>query len=314
MKTTRLAALAAATLLAVAACGGGASPSPTAAPSASDMPTTAPSPSEAACAPDSLETLTAGTLTIGTDNPAYPPYFESSESPNDPWEFGDPSNGKGFESAFAYALADRLGYAKEQVAWVVVPFDTAYAPGEKSFDLDINQVSYTAERAESVDLSEGYYFVNQAVVAMNDGAGANATSIADLKGLRLGAQVGTTSYQTIVDVIAPTAEPLVYNTNDAAIQALQGNQIDALVVDLPTAFYMTAAQLVDDQFNPLARIVGQFPNSAGEEAEHFSVVLEQGSPLTQCLNAAIASMKADGTLEAITTEWLSDKANAPVLE
>ena len=303
---------------------GGTSPSPSAAPSVAPTeaataaptatpeptPTPAPTPTPNACAPENLATLAAGTLTLGADNPAYPPYFEISDPVTPPWELGDPTNGKGFEGAVAYAVADKLGFAKEKVSWTVVPFNNSFAPGAKPFDFYITQVSWTPERATAVDLSDGYYFVNQSIVAMNGSPLIGVTSIAALAQYKFGAQVGTTSYDTIVETIKPTQDPAVFDTNDAAIQALQNGQIDGLVVDLPTAFYVTAAQIVDADFNPLAAIVGQFPAPA--EGEFFSLVLAKDSPLTACVNQAIAALKADGTLESITQEWLADKANAPV--
>ena len=300
--------------LAVAGCStAGASPSAStaasaAAPSAS-APSTAPSPSADACAKDSLTTMAAGKLTVGTDNPAYPPYFQIPEgTATAPWELGDPTNGEGFESAFAYALADQLGFAEADVAWVVVPFDNSFAPGAKTFDIDVNQVSFKPERAEAVDLSDGYYTLNQSIVALKDNGVATAKTVADLKAFKFGAQTGTTSLDTINNVIAPTAAAQVYNTNDDAIAGLQAKQIDGLVVDLPTAFYVTAAQVENSV------IVGQFAPPTGADAEHFSVVLAKDSPLTDCVNTAIAAMKSDGTLDAITKEWLSDKASAPVIQ
>ena len=301
----------------VAACsatGGGAT---TASPSlASEPPVTqapaseAASPSAAAdtCTAAEMPTFTPGTFTIGTDNPAYPPYFEIVDEPTDPWELGDPTTGTGFESAFAYALAEELGFTKEQVVWTVVPFANSFAPGDKQFDVDINQVSFSPERAQNVDMSDGYYFVNQAVVANKDTPAAEATSLAALKDVRLGAQVGTTSFATITDVIAPNVDPSVYDTNDAAIAALDAGQIDAIVVDLPTAFFITAAQMENGV------IVGQIEQAEDADAEYFSVVLPKDSPLTECVNQAIAAMQSDGRLDAITQEWLSDKANAPVLK
>jgi polar amino acid transport system substrate-binding protein len=301
--------------LAVAACTSGATPSassqaPSVAPStaASEPASVAPSATPDACAKDSLKLTTAGKLTIGTDNPAYPPYYDIPAAATTPWELGDPTDGKGFESAFAYALAEKLGFAQGDVTWIVVPFDNSYAPGTKTFDLDVNQVSYTAERAQAVDMSDGYYTLNQSIVALKANGLASVTSIAAMKGYKFGAQVGTTSLDTINNEIAPTAKAMIYNSNDDAIAALKAKQIDGLVVDLPTAFYVTAAQ-VDN-----SAIVGQFPAPTGADAEHFSVVLAKGSPLTACVNAAIATMKSDGTLDAITKEWLSDKASAPVLE
>lgn len=305
----RFAAALALTGAVLAACAGGVTPTPapTATPTVAPAPTptAAPTPTPDACAPENLATLTAGTLMIGADNPAYPPYFEIGDPATPPWELGDPTNGKGFEGAVAYAVADRLGFAKDKVAWTVVPFNNSFAPGPKTFDFYITQVSYKPERATAVDLSDGYYFVNQAVVALKDSPIAAAKTIAELATYRFGAQVGTTSYDTIVNTVKPTAEVSVFDTNDAAIEALKNKQIDGLVTDLPTAFFVTAVQVEGGV------IVGQFPAPA--EGEHFSLVLAKASPLTTCVNQAIAALKADGTLEAITTEWLADKANAPEL-
>ncbi|HEU4572642.1 MAG TPA: ABC transporter substrate-binding protein [Candidatus Limnocylindrales bacterium] len=311
-----------------AACSGApaspsaASPTTAASPSVAASASAAASPSESAsagasaspsgltadCQAANLKTVAAGKLTIGTDNPAYPPYYQppSSGNPPKPWELGDPTNGQGFESAFAYALAQKLGFSKDQVTWIVVPFDNSYAPGPKKFDIDVNQVSYTVERAKQVDMSDGYYTLSQSVVALKANPIVNAKSVADLKQYRFGAQVGTTSLETINNVIAPSTAAKVYNTNDAAIAALKARQIDGLVVDLPTAFYVTAAQVQNSV------IVGQFEAPTGADAEHFSAVLAKGSSLTSCVNQAIALMKSDGTLDQVTKEWLSDKANAPV--
>jgi polar amino acid transport system substrate-binding protein len=265
-----------------------------------------PLPVEEACANRlNLDLVKNDTLTIGTDNPAYPPYFEWVETPTAPWELGDPTTGGGFEGAFAYALAEELGFSRDEVEWTVVPFVNSFASGPKSFDIAINQISYKPERAQNVDMSDGYYYVNQSVVARAGAPAAGAQSVADLKAYRFGAQVGTTSYDTIVDVINPTTQPSVYDTNDAAIEALKVGQIDAIVVDLPTAFYITAVQFEE------GTIVGQFPSPTDADAEHFSVVLPRSSAVTQCVNLAISKMKADGRLDAITKEWLSDKVDAP---
>jgi len=304
--------------LAVAACSSGATPSPSATATPSAPPSAAPSvaasvapsvaPSASACGPTTFTLVTPGKLTIGTDNPAYPPYYDIPAAATKPWELGDPTDGKGFESAFAYALAAKLGFAQADVTWIVVPFDNSFAPGKKKFDLDINQVSYSAERAAAVDMSDGYYNLNQSIVALKANGLASVTSIAAMKGFKFGAQIGTTSLDTINNAIAPTNAAKVYTTNDDAIAGLKAKQIDGLVVDLPTAFYVTAAQVENSV------IVGQFPAPTGADAEHFSVVLPLGSSITNCVNSSIAAMKADGSLDAITKEWLSDKASAPVLQ
>ncbi len=298
----------------VAACSsGGASPSvaPTEAPSsapsaaASEAPTATPD----ACAKDNLATVTAGVLTIGTDNPAFPPYFDppaDGETATAPWELGDPTNGRGFESAVAYAVAAKLGFDSGSVAWTYVPFDSSYAPGAKAFDFDINQVSYTADRATAVDMSDGYYTVNQALVANAGTPITQVTTISGLAAFKLGAQQGTTSYQFITDTIKPAAEASVYNDNTGAVAALDAKQIDGIVVDLPTAFYIVGSGEAKNGV-----IVGQFPTPSGADAEHFSIVLQKDSALTACINGAIAALKADGTLDSITKEWLSDKASAP---
>jgi len=248
-----------------------------------------------ACARENLTTVNAGTLTIGTDSPAYPPYFVDD----------DPTNGKGFESAVAYAVAQGLGFAPEEVSWEVVPFNSSYAPGEKKFDFDVNQISITPERAEAVDFSDGYYTVNQAVVALNDSPVASATSLAELKKAKLGAQVGTTSLTYITDVVAPEADPFVYNDTNDAKSALQNKQIDAIVVDLPTAFYITAAEIEN------SKIVGQFP--AQEGGEQFGLLFQKGNPLVACVNAVLADLAGSGELQAIQDEWLAGAA-APYIK
>jgi polar amino acid transport system substrate-binding protein len=296
------------------------STAPTAAPPSAAPASTAPSaavtpaPTPDACAPANLTLHTAGKLTIGTDNPAYPPYFNPSSPNPAPWKLGDPTNQQGFESAVAYAVAGKLGFTPDQVVWTVVPFDNSYQPGAKPFDFYLAQVSYTDARAKAVDMSDGYYYVAQSVVALKDNPLAKVTTISGMKDFRFGAQVGTTAYTTIQNVIAPSTKTSVYNSNDAAIKALQATQIDGLVVDLPTAFYVTAAQIVDAKGNPLANIVGQFPVTPGPTAEHFSLVLPKGSALTACVNNAIAGLTSDGTLPKITQTWLSDKASAPLLQ
>jgi polar amino acid transport system substrate-binding protein len=292
-----------------AACssGGGATSSPAATTASAAPPSVAaatPSPTPDACAPENLAVKTAGKLTVGADNPAYPPYFEASDTNPDPWELGDPTNGKGFESAVAYAIAGEMGFAKDAVTWVAVPFNNAIQPGPKDFDFYITQVSYSPERAQAVDLSDGYYDLAQSLVVAKGSKLASAKSIADLKGAVLGAQVGTTSLKTIQDVVAPTKEPKVYDSNDAAVTALQNGQIEGLVVDLPTASFVAGVQLGD------GIIVGQFANSAA--GEHFSVALDKDSPVTACVNAAIGRLKGAGTLDALAKQFLPDLVNTPV--
>jgi polar amino acid transport system substrate-binding protein len=260
--------------------------------------------SASTCDKGSLSLVNDGQLTVGTDNPAYPPWFGGSEKA--PWKVSDPRSGEGFESAVAYAVAGKLGFAMDEVKWIVVPFNTSYAPGPKKFDFDINEISYTPARAKVVDFSDSYYNVNQAIVVKKGTKIASAKSIADLKPYKLGVQIGTTSYQYIKDTIKPSKQPAVYDTNDAAVAALKNGQTDALVVDLPTAFYVTAAQV------PNSKILGQFPTSS--TGEHFGMVLEKGSSLTSCINQALTELRADGKLQQIQDKWLSKVAGAPVLK
>jgi polar amino acid transport system substrate-binding protein len=258
------------------------------------------------CAKDQLDLTTAGKLTIGTDNPAFPPWFEGGTPKGSKWEINDPSKGQGFEGAVAYAVAEKMGFAQNEVEWVVVPFDQSFKPGPKNFDFDINQISIKPERANNVDFSEPYYDVNQALVALKGSSLANAKTIDAVKEAKLGAQIGTTSLTYINDEIQPSKEPSVYNTNNDVISALKAKQIDGIVVDLPTAFYVTAVQVEN------GTIVGQFPD-AGEQ-EQFGLVLAKDSPLTDCVDEAVTALRDDGTLDQIQQEWLADKANAPVLE
>ena len=300
----------------VAACStGGSSPSASAgasasassaAPSESASASASASPTADACAKDNLTLTTAGKLTIGTDNPAFPPWFEGGTPSGSKWEINDPAKGQGFEGAVAYAVAGQMSFTRNEVEWVVVPFDQSFKPGQKSFDFDINQISIKPERAKNVDFSEPYYDVNQALVAIKGTALTKAKTLAEVKDAKLGAQIGTTSLDYINDEIQPSKEASVYNTNTDVISALKAKQIDGIVVDLPTAFFITAVQV------PNGTIVGQFPD-AGEQ-EQFGLVLAKDSALTECVNEAVTALRDDGTLDSIQQEWLADKANAPVLE
>ncbi|MEY3407700.1 MAG: hypothetical protein RL038_761 [Actinomycetota bacterium] len=287
MKKKYLLAVAAVAALTLSAC-------------STDAAETSPAASESAtgdaCAPENLQTLEAGVLTIGTDSPAYEPWFKND----------DPTNGEGYESAVAYAVAAELGFTPDQVVWTVAPFNTVIAPGEKAFDFDINQVSITDERKQAVDFSSGYYDVKQALITIKGSKLDGATSLADLKDAKLGAQIGTTSYTVITDLIQPTQEIGSFDTNDVAKAALANGQIDGLIVDLPTAFYITAVELSD------GIIVGQFETTSS--AEQFGLVLNLGSPLTKCVSDAVDNLRADGTLAAIEAEWLSQVVSAPVIK
>lgn len=239
------------------------------------------------CAYENLTTINPGMLTVGTDTPAYPPYFSDD----------DPTNGEGFESAIAYAVGSQLGFAPTDVKWEVVPFNTSYAPGDKNFDFDINQISITPERAEVVDFSDGYYTVNQAVVAFNDSPIAGATTITELKEAKLGAQVGTTSLSFVTEVVQPTDETYVFNDTNDAKSALKNGQIDGIVVDLPTAYYVTAAEFDN------SKIVGQFQAVAG--GEEFGLLFQEGNPLVNCVNKALTTLKDSGELQEIQDAWLA---------
>jgi polar amino acid transport system substrate-binding protein len=248
--------------------------------------------------------VNAGMLTVGTDNPAYPPWYGGT--PHSPWKVSDPRSGQGFESAVAYAVAKQLGFPKSEVKWVVVPFNTSFAPGKKKFDFDINQISYKPARAKAVDFSASYYDVNQSIVVKKGTKIAGVHSVAGLKGYKLGAQLGTTSYDTIVNDIKPSHKPSVFDTNDAAVTSLKNGQIDGLVVDLPTAFYVTAAQV------PNSEVLGQFPAKPG--GEHFGMVFAKGNPLVRCVDGALTKLRSNGTLASLQQRWLSKATGAPVLK
>ena len=251
-------------------------------------------------------TLHEGRLTIGTDNPAFPPWFGGDPPKGSKWKVSDPTSGKGFESAVAYAVAAQLGYERSQVDWIYVPFNRSFAPGPKPFDFDINQISFSPARAKIVTFSASYYEVSQAVVVLEGTPIARVKTRAGLRRFKLGAQLGTTSYQYIEDHIDPSTTTAVYNTNAAAVQALKNKQIDGLVVDLPTAFYITGAQIEH------SKVLGQFPPVPG--GEHFGMVFAKGNPLAACVNRALAKLKANGTLARIQHTWLAKATGAPVLK
>jgi polar amino acid transport system substrate-binding protein len=251
--------------------------------------------SAANCNPKKLQTQTAGQLTVATDQPAFPPYFINN----------DPTNGKGFESAVAYAIGDQLGYKKPEVKWVVEPFNSSFAPGPKSFDFDVNQISITPQRSKQVDFSSPYYTANQAVVALKGSNAANAKSLADLKGANIGVQIGTTSLDAVNAKIQPDSEPQVYNSSSDVVTALKNHQIDATVVDVPTALYLTAVQVPD------ATIVGQFSAPGGDQ---WGALLAKNSPLTACVSSAIDQLRSSGELAQLNKRWMSQAAGAPPLD
>lgn len=261
----------------------------------------------AACAPTddtgssdatdgALPTVTDGVLTIATSDPAYEPWVVDN----------DPTTGEGFESAVAYAVADQLGFDKDHVEWTVASFDQIIAPGAKDFDVAINQVSISDERKANLDFSSPYYTTSQAVVTLEGAAGADATTLADLKALKIGAMVGTTSLTAAQETIDPTTPVSPFNDNDQVKQALTAGLVDAIVVDLPTALYITAAELDG------GILLGQLPDSAG--GDQFGLVLDKGSALTAAVTDAVDALSEDGTLGDLEAKWLTDAAGAPVLQ
>ncbi|HST70537.1 MAG TPA: ABC transporter substrate-binding protein [Solirubrobacterales bacterium] len=246
------------------------------------------------CKPGQLPTQQDGVLTVATDKPAFPPYFEDN----------DPTNGEGFESAVAYAIADQLGYPKAKVEWTVEPFNSSYAPGPKDFDFDVNQISITPVREKAVDFSAPYYTANQAVVALKSSDAAKAKSLADLQDADLGVQIGTTSLEAAKEEIDPSSEPDVFNGSSDVVTALKNEQIDAIVVDLPTALYLTAVEV------PNATVVGQFSAPGGDE---WGALLEKDSELTSCVSDAVENLRESGELQRLETRWMSEAAGAPEL-
>src|SRR5215213_521827 len=246
------------------------------------------------CAKGQLALVNSGQLTVGTDKPAFPPYFEDN----------DPTNGKGFESTVAYAVADNLGFAKSDVKWIVVPFNSSYAPGPKKFDFDINQISITKAREKVVDFSDPYYVATQGVVTAK-GSDLEPTKISDLKDATIGVQIGTTSLDAVKDLVQPSKDPKVFNDSNDVVTALKQNQVDAIVTDLPTAFYITAAQV------PGSKIAGQFNSGEGDS---FGLLLEKDSRLTPCVDKAIGDLTESGELKKITDRWMGEAAGAPELE
>jgi polar amino acid transport system substrate-binding protein len=249
---------------------------------------------DASCDKANLSLVDGGRLTVGTDKPAYPPYFEDD----------DPANGKGFESAVAYAIAKELGFDKTEVKWTVVPFNSSYAPGKKKFDFDVNQISITPARQKRVDFSEPYYTAPQAVVALSKSGAAGAKSLADLKSAKLGVQIGTTSLDATTASIQPSSQPKVFNDSNDVVRALKNGAVDAVVVDLPTAFYLTGAELEN------AKIVGQFKAPGGDQ---WGALLQKDSKLTSCVNGAIKKLSDSGELKKIEDQWMGTAAGAPEL-
>ena len=257
-----------------------------------------------ACARENLPLLTAGQLTIGTDNPAFQPWFGGTGTYG-PWTAkpnsgtGNPASGEGFEGAFAVALAEQIGFTPDEVTWVAISFGQSFKPGPKDFDFDMNEVSYNSDRAQAVDFSESYYDVSQALVAKKGSPIAQATTFADLKGYKLGAEIGTTGYNYIVDNIQPDQQPAVFDRSVDVIQALNNGQIEGYLTDAPTAYVNVLISQVKGGV-----VVGQLPAIGAQE--YFGLVFEKGNPLVACVNAAIEALRSDGTLAGLQTTWLKD--------
>lgn len=244
------------------------------------------------CSKDSLHLVTPGTLTLGTDNPDFPP-----------WIIGNnPENGKGYEGALAYEIADRLGFDASEVKWVTVPFNSSYAPGSKDFDFDINNISITPEREQAVDFSDSYYELPQGLLVLKGSPLQDATTVAELKDGIYGAQIGTTSLHFINTVLLPTTPAKVYDTTNDAKAALRNGDVQGLILDLPTAYY-------EANFNtPNGYLVGQF-----QPVDNLGLLFEKGNPLVACVNQVIAEITADGTLQDLQDRWLADYQKVPVI-
>lgn len=293
---SRLALTAVAVALVLAACGssdsGGSSSATTAASGggAAEL-------GKGDCAKDKLALKKAGTLTVATGEPVFSPWMDGDAN--------DPTTGKGFESALVYELATALGFDKAGVTWVRTGFDEAVAPGAKDYDFNIQQYSITEDRKKVVAFSDGYYDVQQAIVAAADSKAASAKSIADLKGAKLGAAIGTTSLDYIENVIKPTTKAAVFDDNAAAKAAFDAKQVDGIVFDLPTAYFITAVEIPD------SKIVGILPNEGSPE--QLGMLFEQGSKLIPCVNAALASLKSSNKLADLQKQWLAGGGSIPTL-
>jgi polar amino acid transport system substrate-binding protein len=262
--------------------------------------------SASSCEPDQLNLVKKGQLTVATDNPAFNPWFAGGTPKGSTWKFNDPTTQKGYESAVAYAIAKRLGFTPAQVKWIVVPFEQLFKPGAKPYDFDVNQVSVTPARMKSVSFSDSYYNTNQGLVAIKGTPITKAKTLADLKKYKLGAQVGTTSYDYIVKHINPDKQPAVFNNSTDVNSGLKTGGIDGIVVDLPTAFIIVGAEEV-----PNSVVVGSFPTKGG--GDHFGAVFSKGNSLVKCVNQALATLKSNGTLAQLQDKWISN-AGAPVLK
>jgi polar amino acid transport system substrate-binding protein len=256
----------------------------------------APSASGASCSNSAIQSqlYAKGMLTVATDKPVYPPWFVNNK----------PTNGQGYESAVAYAVAAQLGFKPSQVTWAYEPFDSSYAPGPKKFDFDINEISYSAQRAQAVTFSDSYYDVQQALVALKSSPIVTKHSPADLKTYVYGDQVGTTSLAFINSQIQPSQTPKVFETLNDVKQALQTKQIAALVTDTPTAQFISSSEI------PGSVMVAQFPSTG----EHYGLLFDKGNPLVTCVNKALATLKSNGTLAKLTTQYLKIYTSVPTIQ
>lgn len=250
------------------------------------------------CGKSDLTLLKPGKLTIGTDNPAFPPFFGGT--PKKPWKVSNPYSGKGYESAVAYAVANQLGFTRRDVEWTPLVWTASFRPGKKPFDLYMAQISYLPERAKNADFSNSYYFVNQSVVANADTPIASVTTLAGLRPYKLGVTIGTTAFKYVNEYIRPTQSPNVYDSQIDAVSALNSRQIDGIVVDLPSALYVTAVQLDDGV------IVGKLPTRGSRE--HFGIVLPKDSPNLRCVNRALHRLWANGTIKQLQKKWIARSA------
>jgi polar amino acid transport system substrate-binding protein len=249
---------------------------------------------------DPLPTVQEGVLTVATGETVFPPWMGAGED-----DFDDPTTGTGYEGALVFALAEELGFDPATIEWVRTGFDEVIAPGEKDWDFNVQQYSITPDRDEVVDFSDGYYTVEQAIIGRADSPAASATTIDDLKSLQIGAAIGTTSLDYAEEVIAPDAQVQVYDDNAAAKAAFDANQVDAIVFDLPTAYYITAVEITD------ASIIGILP--PGDSPEELGLLFEEGNPLVECVNAALATLRDAGTLDALADEWLTQGGSIPTI-
>ena len=241
------------------------------------------------CELDNPPLFEKGVLTVATDKPAYPPWFKGSSK-----------DYSGYEGDIASEIADRMDLP---IRWTVEPFNKSYAPGAKDFDFDINEITITPEREKAVDFSDGYFDNAQGVLVMKDNPAAKAKSVSDLKGLTIGAQVGTTGLDFVNETVKPTEAPKVYDSTNDAKSALESGQIDVFVTDLVTTVFLRDVEIEG------STVIGKYPRN-----EQFGMLFEQGNPLVGCVNQVLAEMKSDGTLKELEQKHLQQYLDVPALE